>query len=138
MRDPRALASLGRERQRLDQVVEQATQLHRLDEQLAAARELFDVDDVELAAEARDEVARLTEGIGRIEAALKPLLIPHDPLDDRPAIVEIRAGTGGDEAALFAYDLHRMYTRFAERKRWRVEHLTLSEGALGGLKEAVM
>jgi peptide chain release factor 1 len=138
MRDPRALASLGRERQRLEQVVELATQLHRLDEQLAPARELFDVDDPEMAAEARDEVARLTEGIGRIEAALKPLLIPHDPLDDRPAIVEIRAGTGGDEAALFAADLHRMYTRFAEGRRWRVEHLSLSNGTLGGLKEAVL
>jgi len=138
MRDPRSLASLGRERQRLEQVVELAAQLHRLDEQLAPARELFDVDDPEMVAEARDEVARLTEGIGRLEAALKPLLIPHDPLDDRPAIVEIRAGTGGDEAALFAADLHRMYTRFAEGRRWRIEHLSLSDGTLGGLKEAVI
>jgi peptide chain release factor 1 len=138
MRDGRLLASLGRERQRLEQVVELAARLKKCDEQLASARELFDVDDVELAAEARDEVARLTEETGQIEADLKPLLVPHDPLDDRPAIVEIRAGTGGDEAALFAADLHRMYTRFAERRRWRVEHLSLSEGALGGLKEAVI
>src|ERR1700722_1787775 len=138
MRDPRALARLGRERQRLEQVVELAAQLYRLDEQLAPARELFDVDDPEMAAEARDEVARLTEGIGRIEAALKPLLIPHDPLDDRPAIVEIRAGTGGDEAALFAADLHRMYTRYAERLGWKIDHLSYSDGSLGGLKEVIM
>lgn len=122
----------------MEQVVELAAQLSKYDEQLASARELFDVDDVELAAEARDEVARLTESIGRIEADLKPLLVPHDPLNDRPAIVEIRAGTGGDEAALFAADLLRMYSRFTERRRWKVEHLSLSDGTLGGVKEAII
>jgi peptide chain release factor 1 len=64
--------------------------------------------------------------------------VPHDPLDDRPAIVEIRAGTGGDEAALFAADLHRMYTRYAERRGWKVEYLSYSDGTLGGLKEVIM
>ena len=69
---------------------------------------------------------------------LKPLLVPHDPLDDRPAIVEIRAGTGGDEAALFAADLYRMYTRFIERRGWQHRDASqYSEGTFGGIKEAV-
>jgi peptide chain release factor 1 len=82
-------------------------------------------------------VGRLETDLPRLEQALKPLLSPRDPLDDRPAIVEIRAGTGGDEAALFAGDLHRMYTRFAERRGWRIELLSFAEGALGGVKEAI-
>lgn len=75
--------------------------------------------------------------IERLERQLTDLLVPPDPLDDRDAIVEIRAGTGGDEAALFAADLLRMYTRFSERRGWKVETLALSEGALGGIKEAI-
>jgi len=71
------------------------------------------------------------------ETSLTRALLPRDPLDDRNAIVEIRAGTGGDEAALFAEDLHRMYTRFIERHGWKIETMSLSEGALGGTKEVV-
>ena len=138
MRDQKLLASLGRERQRLDAVVAVADRLRKLDDELAQARELVAVDDPEMAAEARHEIARTEEAIGQLELELKPLLIPHDPLDDRPAILEIRAGTGGDEAALFAADLHRMYTRYAERRRWRVEHISYAEGTLGGLKEAIL
>ncbi len=90
-----------------------------------------------MAAEARAEETRLEASIAELEARIKPALIPHDPLDDRPAIVEIRAGTGGDEAAIFAADLYRMYTRFAERRGWRVEMMSHSEGTLGGVKEAI-
>jgi peptide chain release factor 1 len=71
------------------------------------------------------------------ELEIKPLLVPRDPLDDRNCIVEIRPGTGGDEAALFAADLFRMYQRFADKKRWRIEMISMSEGTLGGIKEAV-
>ena len=95
------------------------------------------IDDAELAAEAKREVSRLEPSIATLEERLKPMLIPHDPLDDRNAIVEIRAGTGGDEAALFAADLHRMYTRYIERRGWKVENISASEGTLGGLKEVV-
>src|SRR5204862_2054732 len=73
----------------------------------------------------------------RLEAELDELLTPRDPLDDRDAIVEIRAGTGGDEAALFAGDLFRMYTRYAERHGFKVENISLSYGTLNGVKEAV-
>ena len=132
------MASLGREHQRLAQVVERARHLEKLDSELAQARELASFDDPEMAAEARDEVHRLQEGIAIEELALRPLLLPPDPLHDRNAIFEIRAGTGGDEAAIFASDLHRMYMRFIERHGgWRVETITQSDGTLGGLKEAI-
>ncbi|HEX6965814.1 MAG TPA: peptide chain release factor 1 [Gemmatimonadaceae bacterium] len=136
-RDPARWAELGREHSRLAPVVSLAAKLRKAEDELAQARELVAVDDPDLAEEARAEEARLLEEIERIERVLKPLLIPHDPLDDRNAIVEIRAGTGGDEAALFAADLYRMYTRYIERRGWRVELLSLSEGALGGIKEAI-
>src|SRR6266700_3811492 len=76
--------------------------------------------------------------ITQLQNRLNELLTPVDPLADRDAIVEIRAGTGGDEAALFAAELFRMYTRFAERRGWKVEVLSHSEGSLGGLKEAIV
>ncbi|HET7586365.1 MAG TPA: peptide chain release factor 1 [Gemmatimonadaceae bacterium] len=136
-RDPQRLAELGREHRRLDPVREMATRLDRAEHDLAGLEELIESGDAELAAEARAEDARLRDTIAELERRLMPLLIPRDPLDDRPAIVEIRAGTGGDEAALFAADLFRMYTRFLERRGWRIEPLSLSEGTLGGIKEAI-
>ena len=117
--------------------MELAAKLSRYEHELAQARELVAIDDPELAAEARAEEQLLLERIRQTEQELRPALIPRDPLDDRPAIVEIRAGTGGDEAALFAADLHRMYIRYCEQQGWRVEHISLSEGALGGIKEAI-
>ncbi len=138
VRDQKLLADLGREHQRLQGVVDLGSRLAKVDANLAQARELVSADDPELAAEARAEIAQMEPEVIRLERELKPLLVPHDPVDDRPAIVEIRAGTGGDEAALFAADLSRMYTRFAERRRWRVEVLSLSPGTLGGVKEAIM
>lgn len=137
LRDSRAMASLGRELQRLQTVVATGRKLEKYEDELAQARELVAFPDPDLAAEARSEVARLTELVTETEAALKPLLVPRDPLDDRACIMEIRAGTGGDEAALFAADLHRMYTRYIERRGWRIEILTWSPGSLGGLKEVV-
>ncbi|MCC6318642.1 MAG: peptide chain release factor 1 [Gemmatimonadaceae bacterium] len=137
-RDARRLASLGREHQRLQAVVQMATRLARAEDELGQARELLTIDDPDLAAEARAEVTRLGEEIARIEVDVRPLIVPHDPLDDRPAIVEIRAGTGGDEAALFAADLYRMYTRYIERHGgWRIEVMSLSDATLGGYKEVI-
>lgn len=131
------MASLGREHQRLAQVVELSKTLQRYDDELAEVRELVAVDDPEMAAEARAEQGRLIAAIADIDERLKPLLVPHDPLDDRNAIVEIRAGTGGDEAALFAAELYRMYIRYCEKKRWKVETISLADASLGGLKEAI-
>ncbi len=131
------MASLGRERQRLDQVVERAERLAKCDAELVDARELAGSGDPDMETEAQAETGRLESEITRIEEELKPLLLPHDPLDDRNAIVEIRAGTGGDEAALFAADLNRMYTRYIEKKRWKMEMISFSEGTLDGVKEAI-
>jgi peptide chain release factor 1 len=114
-----------------------AAQLQKTENELADARELVLVDDPEMAAEAVREVEQLEAAVADLEARLKPVLLPHDPLDDRNAIIEIRAGTGGDEAALFAADLYRMYTRFIERAGWRRETISHSEGTLGGVKEAI-
>ncbi|HEY7878087.1 MAG TPA: PCRF domain-containing protein, partial [Gemmatimonadaceae bacterium] len=137
MRDAHKLAEAGREHRRLAPVVELAAQLRKFENELAQAGELVSVDDLELAAEARAEQARLEQSIAAIEEQLLPLLVPHDPLDDRNCIVEIRAGTGGDEAALFAADLYRMYSRYIDRHGWRQEVMSTSEGTLGGIREVV-
>ena len=131
------MTALGRELRHLAPLVEMSGQLEKFENELAEVHELVLVDDPEMAAEARAEEARLKTSIDDLEARIKPALIPHDPLDDRPAIVEIRAGTGGDEAAIFAADLYRMYTRFAEKRGWRIEMISYSEGTLGGVKEAI-
>jgi peptide chain release factor 1 len=136
--DGTKVAELGREHRRLQPVIELAAQLQKSENELADARELvLAVDDPEMAAEAAREVGQLEARIAELETRLKPALLPHDPLDDRNAIIEIRAGTGGDEAALFAADLYRMYTRFIERAGWRRETISHSEGTLGGVKEAI-
>jgi peptide chain release factor 1 len=137
VRDAARFATLGREHHRLSAVVETAGRLERVERELAEARELADAGDAEMAAEARAEMQRLAAQVEALELELKPLLVPPDPLDDRPAIIEIRAGTGGDEAALFAADIHRMYSRYIERRRWRVEVISMSEGTMGGLKEVI-
>ena len=138
LRDAKLRASLGREHQRLLEVVALAKRLAKSDDDLEQARGLVSIDDPELAAEARAEVERAQQEIAALEEQAKPLLIPQDPLNERACIMEIRAGTGGDEAALFAAELLRMYTRFIERKGWKIEMLEYSEGVKGGVKEAVM
>ncbi|HXG71622.1 MAG TPA: peptide chain release factor 1 [Gemmatimonadaceae bacterium] len=137
VRDQQRMATLGREHRHLTPLVDMGGRLHKLDQELAETRELFRSDDPGMADEARAEEALLNAGIEELEQQIKPALIPRDPLDDRPAIVEIRGGTGGDEAAIFAADLFRMYIRFAEGRRWRVEMISQSDGALGGVKEAI-
>ncbi|MGH7580459.1 MAG: peptide chain release factor 1, partial [Gemmatimonadales bacterium] len=137
-RDPAQLKSLGREHTRLAPVVRLAERLARLQDELSQARELADESDPELAALARADLTRLPPEISAITEELHQLLLPQDPHDARDAIVEIRAGTGGDEAALFASDLYRMYQRFSERNGLSWEPMSLSEGTLGGLKEAIV
>ena len=93
--------------------------------------------DAEMRAYAQEELAQLEERISRVEQELKVLLIPKDPNDEKNVILEIRAGTGGDEASLFAAEIFRMYTRYAESQRWKVEVLSTSESGVGGLKEVI-
>jgi peptide chain release factor 1 len=137
--DPKRLRDLSREHSQLAQVVEASARLRKTRGDLGGARALLDesAGDAEMAAMARAEVEQLSAEAERQEAELKLLLIPRDPLDDRDAVVEIRAGTGGDEAALFAGDLFRMYQRYADRRGWKTEIVSASEGGAGGYKEAV-
>ncbi|MBI5496486.1 MAG: peptide chain release factor 1 [Deltaproteobacteria bacterium] len=142
--DPRVLADvpeltrLTRERAQLTEVVDAFRRwrdtLRQRDECDALTRD----SDADLRAMARDDLARLDAALPELEQSLRLLLLPRDPNDDRNVILEIRAGTGGDEAALFAGDLVRMYTRFAERRRWKVEPISESPGPAGGFKEVIV
>ncbi len=98
---------------------------------------LADETDAEMRAYAQEELARLGERLTQIENDLKVLLLPKDPNDEKNVVLEIRAGTGGDEATLFAAEMFRMYTRYAETQRWKVEVLSTSESGVGGLKEVI-
>ncbi len=135
--DHEKLKNLGREHARLDEIRRTATRLDKLTEELDQAREISRESDPELVELAEADVERLEPEISDLERELQHLLMPPDPLDDRDTIVEIRAGTGGDEAALFAAELLRMYQRYGERRGWSVETVSLSEGNLGGVKDAV-
>jgi len=136
-RNPTKLKQLGRQHARLDAIRQAHQKIERLGTELTQAREVLADKDPEMSQLARTDVERLRPEIERLEAQLAELLTPADPFDDRDAIVEIRAGTGGDEAALFASELFRMYTRFCERRGWKVEILDFSPGTLGGVKEAI-
>ena len=137
-RDPGKLRALGREHTRLAPVVRLAERLTRLESELEQARELANETDAELVALAKADLARLPPEISDLTAELHELLLPRDPHDDRDAIMEIRAGTGGDEAALFAADLYRMYQRYSERHGLSWEPISVSDGLLGGIKEAIV
>ncbi|MBI4541312.1 MAG: peptide chain release factor 1 [Gemmatimonadetes bacterium] len=138
VRDPERVRSVARERAAREALVDSARELERVRRELADARELREsADDPELRRLAAEEVERLEAVEGELVERVKELLVPGDPLEDRAAVLEIRAGTGGDEAGLFAADLMRMYQRLAERRGWRVELVSLSEGVLGGVKEAI-
>ena len=136
--DPGRLRDLGQERSHLEPVVATGRELRTALEEHAGAVELIEEsEDPEMRALAEEEVDTLASRIEELSARVKELLIPPDPLDDRPAVVEVRAGTGGDEAGLFASDLMRMYRRYAERNGWSVELMDVSEGIPGSIKEAI-
>lgn len=136
-RQPETLKALGREHARLDRIRKAARTYQKLRGELSQARELVDDPDPAMAELARGDVERLEPRVAQLDEELEDLLVPPDPLDQRDTIMEIRAGTGGDEAALFAADLLRMYTRYAERQGWDVEMVAFSEGNLGGVREAI-
>ena len=137
-RDSGKLKALGREHSRLTPILRLAERLSRLENDLVQARQLEEENDPEMAALVRDDLSRLPAEIQSLQSELHELLLPRDPHDDRDAIMEIRAGTGGDEASLFAATLLRMYTRFAERQGLSVDPISVSEGNVGGIKEAII
>ena len=119
--DPNRLMELGRERAELDEIVSAFRELKQTDGAIADAEVLASDEDREMAELAAEELKSLRPERDELVRRVRALLVPKDPNDDKNVIVEIRAGTGGDEAALFAADLFRMYTRYAERQRWKVE-----------------
>ena len=129
-------ARLMKEYRELEPIVETYTAYRRSESALAQAKDLLETEkDPELHALAQEEIKEHTAALARLEEELKLLLLPRDPNDDKNVIVEIRGGTGGEEAALFAYDLYRMYTAYAESRGWRTEIVGLNETELGGFKE---
>jgi peptide chain release factor 1 len=137
--DPEAIKRLGQELSRLEPVVAAHRALEETRRELAGAREMRDAEaDDELRAMARDEVDRLEADEVRQIEDLKLLLLPRDPADDGNVILEIRAGAGGEEAALFASELLRMYVRYAQVHRYKAEVMSLHETGIGGVKEAIV
>jgi peptide chain release factor 1 len=135
--DRRQYAALARERAQLETVIEGYRERQRLERDIAEHRELLHDADPDIREMARGELPAIEEELSQLDAKLKMLLLPRDPNDERNTVLEIRAGTGGDEAALFAADLFRMYGRYAERRNWRVEVLSSSPTGIGGLKEVI-
>jgi peptide chain release factor 1 len=138
--DPKRYRTLSQEHAEVGRVCEMARRhAQRTDDVLTARQMLQDVaDDLEMRAMAQEEISQAEADLTQLEAQLQTSLLPKDPDDTRNAFLEIRAGTGGDESALFAGDLARMYTRHAERQGWTVEVMSANESDLGGYKEVVL
>ena len=133
--DYQRAADLSKERSDLEPLIKKAQAYRQAIGNLAEAEELRDSGDEELAELANIEIAELEEKIPVLERKIKSMLIPKDPRDKRNVILEIRAGAGGDEAGLFGAELYRLYNRYAERKGWKVELLSMHETGVGGIKE---
>jgi peptide chain release factor 1 len=135
--DYQRVAELARERADLEPIVLAYQEYATLNEQLGQANALRESDDIDIRALADEEIAGLEAQLETLENRLKILLLPRDPRDRRNVIMEIRAGTGGDEATIFAADLFRMYSRYAEGRGWEIEILSQNDTGVGGFKEIV-
>lgn len=133
--DYQRAAELSIERAELEPLIKKSNRYRQVSQQLEDDRALIDSEDEELRQLAIAEIDELEIELENLERELKSMLLPQDPRDNKNVIMEIRAGTGGDEAALFAADLFRIYSRYAERRRWKVEILSLNEIGIGGIKE---
>jgi peptide chain release factor 1 len=131
------VAAYARERSEIEPVVLKYREYRRARDSLAQAKSMLTDPDPELKVMAEGEVAELEPRIAALEDELKSLLVPRDPRDEKNVIVEIRAGTGGEEAALFAADLFRLYSRYAEKHGWKTEILSQSDTGIGGFKEII-
>lgn len=128
---------LSKEYAELEPVIQKFAQVKSLQEELSDSKAMLSDDDADIRDMANEDVSRLTQESATAEAELQKLLLPRDPNDAANVFLEIRAGTGGDEAAIFAGDLHRMYTRYAETRGWNVELINSRAGEHGGFKEIV-
>ena len=136
--DQKQYASLSKEYSNLKPIVEKFEEYIQCESNISSAEEVLNESDVDLAELAKEEIKENNERISEIEIELKNLLIPVDENDDKNVFVEVRAGTGGDEAALFVGDLYRMYLRLAERNRWKSDLISSRESEQGGFKEVVI
>jgi peptide chain release factor 1 len=136
--NPEKSLEYARERADLDPTVQAYRELKEIEAQIAESEAMLRDDDAEMVALAKDELDRLRDAREPIVSRLRSLLVPKDPLDEKNVILEVRAGTGGDEAALFAAELVRLYTRYAERQGWKTDIMSLSETGIGGIKEAII
>jgi peptide chain release factor 1 len=135
--DYQRAAELNKERIDLESIVNRAREYRHALKRMEEARSLLEGDDVELCVLAEAEILDLEPQIDKLERELKSMLLPKDPRDERSVIMEIRAGTGGDEAALFAADLFRLYSHYAESRKWNIEVLSTNEIGIGGYKEII-
>ena len=136
--DQKQYASLSKEYSNLKPIVEKFEEYIQCESNISSAEEVLNESDIDLAELAKEEIKENNERISEIEIELKNLLIPVDENDDKNVFVEVRAGTGGDEAALFVGDLYRMYLRLAERNRWKSDLISSRESEQGGFKEVVI
>jgi len=138
-RDAKRYKDTMRERSRLAEIMDAYAEYRRIEGEIAGAKAMArDETDPELKEMAREELRGLEESLAASERRVTELLVPRDPMDDKNTIMEIRAGTGGDEAALFVADLYRMYTRYADGRGWKIEVMSSSETGLGGFKEIIL
>ena len=135
--DRNRIREVGQELSSLAPIVETIRSLRDAEKRLAEAQQLSEGDDTDMRDLAFQEIAELTAKMGELTTRLRAQLVPRDPLDEKNVILEIRAGEGGEEAALFAGDLYKMYLRYAERHRWRTEELSASRSDKGGFKEVI-
>ena len=129
-------AKIAKEHKSLTKIVEASKIYIQKNQELESSKDILSSDDSEMVLLAKEEILSLSKDIEEVEQKLKILLIPKDPNDNNNTILEIRSGTGGDEAAHFAADLMRMYTRYVERKNWKSEIISLHDNEGGGIKEA--
>jgi peptide chain release factor 1 len=135
--DAAAYRKVTKQQSELQELVGKFREWKSVSRNLADARQMLNETDADLREMATDEVSRLEPELGRLEEELKVLLLPKDPNDEKNVLLEIRAGAGGDEATLFAAEVFRMYTRYAETRGWKVEVMSTSESGIGGAKEII-
>lgn len=135
--DYTVIAELAKERSDLEPIINKAAEYRSTLQHIQEAREILDAGDAEMSELAEMELAELEPSVGQLETELKSMLVPRDPRDDKNVIMEIRAGTGGDEAALFAADLYRMYSYYADKNGFKVEVISENATGIGGFKEII-
>lgn len=136
--DQEKLTSIAKEHSSLEEIVTVGKEYISVLDQIADDKEMLEGDDEDLKEIAQEELPELEAQQAQLEKKLKRLLLPKDPMDNKNLILEIRAGTGGDEAALFAADLFRVYTRYAERNSWTFKVMDSSDTGIGGMKEVIV